>query len=142
MKIKYGNRISVDEFNFLRKTVGWGEIERNLAKKTIENALFIITAVIDEKVIGLTRVSGDGGYTIIITDVIVLPEYQGKGIGKALMTEAMKYIKEQFLKKGQGVSVNLMSAKGRESFYKKFGFEERPNEKVGAGMAQWISCEL
>jgi len=46
MKIKYGNRISVDEFNFLRKTVGWGEIERNLAKKTIENALFIITAVI------------------------------------------------------------------------------------------------
>jgi GNAT superfamily N-acetyltransferase len=141
MNIKYGNRISVDEFNFLRKTVGWGEIEKNLAKKTIENALFIITAVIDEKIIGLTRVSGDAGYTIFITDVIVLPEYQGRGIGKALMTEAMKYIKEQFLEEGQGVSVNLMSAKGRESFYKQFGFEERPNEKVGAGMAQWINYE-
>jgi hypothetical protein len=36
MNIKYGNIISVDEFNFLRKTVGWGEIEKNLAKKTIE----------------------------------------------------------------------------------------------------------
>ena len=141
MNIKYGNRISVEEFNFLRKTVGWGEIEKNLAKKTIENALFIITAVIDEKIIGLTRVSGDAGYTIFITDVIVLPEYQGRGIGKALMTEAMKYIKEQFLEEGQGVSVNLMSAKGRESFYKQFGFEERPNEKVGAGMAQWINYE-
>jgi GNAT superfamily N-acetyltransferase len=141
INIKYGNRISVDEFNFLRKTVGWGEIEKNLAKKTIENALFIITAVIDEKIIGLTRVSGDGGYTIFLTDVIVLPEYQGKGIGKALMTKAMKYIKEQFLEKGQGVSINLMSAKGRESFYKQFGFEERPNEKVGAGMVQWITKE-
>jgi predicted N-acetyltransferase YhbS len=85
----------------------------------------------------LTRVSGDGGYTIFLTDVIVLPEYQEKGIGKALMTKAMKYIKEQFLEKGQGGGgVNLMSAKGRESFYKQFGFEERPNEKVGAGMAQ------
>jgi GNAT superfamily N-acetyltransferase len=141
MNIKYGNRISVDEFNFLRKTVGWGEIEKNLAKKTIENALFIITAVIDGKTIGMARVGGDGGYTIFLTDVIVLPEYQGKGIGKTLMTEAMKYIKEQFLEKGQGVSVNLMSAKGRESFYKQFGFEERPNEKVGAGMAQWINYE-
>lgn len=141
MDIKYGNKITIDEFNFLRKAVGWNEIENNLAKKTIENALFIITAIIDEKIIGLTRVSGDGGYTIVITDVIVLPEYQGKGIGKTLMTEAIKYIKNQFLEKGQTVSVNLMSAKGKETFYKKFGFEERPNDKVGAGMAQYINYE-
>jgi predicted N-acetyltransferase YhbS len=138
MDIKYGNKISIDEFNFLRKAVGWNEIEKNLAEKSIENALFIITAIIDGKTIGLTRVSGDGGYTVLIADVIVLPEYQGKGIGKTLMTEAMKYIKEHFLEKGQEVFVNLMSAKGKESFYKKFGFEERPNDKVGAGMTQWI----
>jgi GNAT superfamily N-acetyltransferase len=141
MDIKYGNKISIDEFNFLRKAVGWNEIEKNLAEKSIENALFIITAIIDEKIIGLTRVSGDGGYTVFIADVIVLPEYQGKGIGKILMTEAMKYIKEHFLEKGQEVFVNLMSAKGKESFYKKFGFEERPNDKVGAGMTQWLKYE-
>jgi GNAT superfamily N-acetyltransferase len=138
MDIKYGNKISIDEFNFLRKAVGWNEIEKNLAEKSIENALFIITAIIDGKTIGLTRVSGDGGYTVFIADVILLPEYQGKGIGKTLMTEAMKYIKENFLEKGQEVFVNLMSAKGKESFYKKFGFEERPNDNVGAGMTQWI----
>jgi ribosomal protein S18 acetylase RimI-like enzyme len=130
--------ITVDEFNFLRKSVGWNEIEKNLALKTINNALFIITAIIDNKIIGLTRVSGDGGYTIFITDVIVLPEYQRKGIGKKLMDKAMNYIKEKFLQNGQSVFVNLMSAKGKETFYKRFGFEERPNDKVGAGMAQWI----
>jgi len=142
MDIKYGNKISIEEFNFLRKMVGWNEIEKNLTEKSIENALFIITAIIDGKVVGLTRVSGDGGYTVLISDVIVLPEYQGKGIGKTLMTEAMKYIKNQFLEKGQTVFVNLMSAKGKESFYKKFGFEERPNDKVGAGMSQWINYEV
>jgi GNAT superfamily N-acetyltransferase len=141
MDIKYSSKISVDEFNFLRKAVGWNEIEKNLAEKSIENALFIITAIIDGKTIGLTRVSGDGGYTIFIADVIVLPEYQRKGIGKTLMTEAMKYIREHFLEEGQEVFVNLMSAKGKESFYKKFGFEERPNDKVGAGMTQWIKYE-
>jgi len=36
------------------------------------------------------------------------------------------------------VFINLMAAKGRESFYKQFGFVERPNEEFGAGMTQWI----
>jgi len=139
MGIKFENTISVDDFNFLRKSVGWSEIEKNLALKGIENALFIITAIVNGKTIGLTRVSGDGGYTIFITDVIVLPEYQNKGIGKQLMTKAMNFINENYLEKGQSVFVNLMSAKGRESFYKQFGFEERPNETVGAGMAQWMT---
>jgi GNAT superfamily N-acetyltransferase len=141
MDIIFGNKISVDNFNFLRKSVGWNEIENNLALKTIENALFIITAIIDEKIIGLTRVSGDGGYTIFITDVIVLPEYQGKGIGRKLMTKAMDFIKNNFLQNGQGACINLMAAKGKESFYKKFGFRERPNDNVGAGMDQWIEKE-
>ncbi|GHT58447.1 hypothetical protein AGMMS50239_03010 [Bacteroidia bacterium] len=84
---------------------------------------------------------GDKGYTVIIRDVIVLPEHQGKGIGKELMQKAMDYIRKRYLQKGQKVFVNLMAAKNRESFYKQFGFEERPNEKVGAGMSQMIEYE-
>ena len=34
--------------------------------------------------------------------------------------------------------VNLMTAFERESFYSQFGFETRPNEKLGAGMTQLI----
>ena len=141
MDIIFGSKISVEDFNFLRKSVGWGELELKIATKSIENALFIVTAIYDGKIIGLTRVSGDGGYTVFITDVIVLPDYQNKGIGKQLITKAMDYIKETFLEKGQGISVNLMSAKGREPFYEKFGFNVRPNENRGAGMDQWIQKE-
>jgi GNAT superfamily N-acetyltransferase len=141
MDIKFENTISVEDFNYLRESVKWNAIEKKLALKGIENALFIVRAIIDGKTIGLTRVSGDGGYNIFITDVIVLPEYQNKGIGKQLMTKAMNFINEKYLEKGQSIFVNLMSAKGRESFYKQFGFEERPNETVGAGMSQWIKKE-
>ena len=31
-----------------------------------------------------------------------------------------------------------MSAKGKEDFYKKFGFTVRPDEDHGAGMCQWV----
>ena len=139
MDIIFRNSISVEDFNYLRKSVGWNEIELKLASKTIENALFIVTAILEGKTIGLTRVSGDGGYTLFITDVIVLPYFQNKGIGKQLMTKAMDYIREKYLERGQGVSVNLMSAKGKETFYEKFGFGVRPNENRGAGMDQWIN---
>jgi GNAT superfamily N-acetyltransferase len=141
MDIKYGNKISVEDFIFLRKSVGWGEMEIKLASNAIKNALFIVTAIFEDKIIGLTRVSGDGGYTVLIQDVIVLPDYQNKGIGKKLMEKVMEFIKEKFIKKDQNIFINLMSAKDREPFYEKFGFEKRPNENFGAGMSQWIKYE-
>ena len=134
----FGNHITVAEFHYLRKAVGWKELDDERAQNSIENALFLVTALIDGKIAGLTRVGGDGGYTIFITDVIVLPEYQKKGIGKKLMAKAMDFIRESYVKKGQSVIVYLMSNKGLEHFYKQFGFEERPNEKFGAGMTQWV----
>ena len=35
---------------------------------------------------------------------------------------------------GTCVSLNLMSAKGKEAFYEKLGFKRRPSETDGAGM--------
>jgi hypothetical protein len=36
---------------------------------------------------------------------------------------------------GQTAFVSLMAANGKESFYEKLGFERRPNETMGSGMA-------
>ena len=77
----------------------------------------------------------------LVPDVIVLPDYQNRGIGKELMSKAMEFINKTFIEKGQTIFVNLISAKGRESFYEKYGFEKRPNDKFGAGMSQWIKKE-
>ena len=138
MIIDYKYNISVEDYNFLRKSVGWNEIDITQAKVGIINSLYLVTAIHKDKTIGLVRVVGDGGYVAIIVDVIVLPDYQGKGIGKSLIQKIMGFINNN-LKVGQSVFVNLMAAKGRESFYRQFGFAERPNEFMGAGMTQWIS---
>ena len=138
MNINYINEISVEDYNYLRKSVGWNLIEEKQAMTGLKNSLFTIVAMDDMKTVGISRVVGDGGYIIIIVDVIVLPAYQGNGIGKTMLTKVMEYINNS-LEPGQGVFVNLMSAKGRESFYGQFGFETRPNDRVGCGMTQWIS---
>ena len=137
MDANYVNSITVKDYNYLRKSVGWPELESKQAQIGINNSAFIISAVVDSKTVGVTRVVGDGGYIAVIVDVMVLPDFQGNGIGKTMMQKSMEYIKST-VGEGQFVFVNLMAAKDRESFYSQFGFEVRPNEKVGAGMTQYI----
>ena len=116
------------------------ELEQSQAQIGISNSAFLVSALADKKTVGVTRVVSDGGYIAIIVDVMVLPEYQGNGIGKTMMQKAMEFIKAN-LKEGQFVFVNLMAAKEREPFYAQFGFEARPNESVGAGMTQYVYYE-
>lgn len=74
----------------------------------------------------------------LIADVMVSTEFQGRGIGRMIMEQMMGFIREN-LADGLTVMVNLMSVKGKEGFYRKFGFIERPNEKDGAGMHLWLN---
>jgi GNAT superfamily N-acetyltransferase len=125
---------TVEEFFELRQSVGWGIGEKDDYKKGIENSLFGVCAILNEEIIGTARVIGDGRTCFYIQDVIVKPEYQRMGIGLALMKETMNFIEENAC---FGAIVGLMSAKGKESFYEKFGFWIRPTEKFGHGMMQF-----
>ncbi len=137
MNIEYTNKITPAEVNMLRRAVGWAEVSEEQLKKGIPNSQFIISAKDGNKTVAMARAVGDGGYFLLLVEVMVLPEYQGHGIGRHMLTEFMSFVKS-YVKPGQTVSVNLMSAKGKEEFYKKFGFIERPDEKYGPGMFQIV----
>ena len=137
MDVQYVNHLSVEDYNYLRKSAQWSEVEGKQAAIGIHHSAFLIAAVVNGKTVGMARVVSDGGYIAIIVDVVVLPDYQGKGIGKAMMQKIMDYLNGT-LEKGQFVFVNLMAAKNKEPFYASFGFEVRPNDNVGAGMTQYL----
>jgi GNAT superfamily N-acetyltransferase len=84
--------------------------------------------------VGITRIVGDDATVFYIQDVIVNLAYQGKGVGHVMMKAVMNYIYNIAC---SGAVVGLMSAKGKEGFYKRYGFWERPNENFGAGMMQF-----
>jgi N-acetylglutamate synthase-like GNAT family acetyltransferase len=107
------------------------------AQSGIDRSDYIIAAKKEDKTIGMARVLTDSGCVALILDVVVLPEYQGNGIGNTMLRMIMSYI-ERNLDEGEIAYVALMAAKGKEGFYQKFGFEERPNDHHGAGMTQWI----
>lgn len=136
--IEYTDHITSEEYMELRRRVVWCEFPLEEAQAGIDNSYMILCARDEGKAIGVMRLLWDGGYIAFLSDVIVDPDYQGQGIGRTLVESAMQRIKND-MKPGYKVKLCLMSAQGKEPFYEKFGFVERPNERLGAGMDQWFT---
>lgn len=137
--LEYLEDVKVEDYNRLRNEVGWGELPKEQAQIGLKNSSYVVSCNDQGKTIGEARVLWDGGYVAYIADVMVSPDYQHQGIGKHLMQMIMDYLHKQVNEKWR-IMIILVAAKGKEGFYKKFGFEERPNEKLGPGMTQWIQC--
>ena len=136
--IEYGNEISTDEYNSLRRSVGWKVLDCEQARRGLDNSMLVIVARRDGQAIGSARVIGDGGYMYLIADVMVRPDCQGLGVGKAMLVRINEWL-EDLGKDGRCVMANLMATKGNEGFYEKLGFISRPNDEMGPGMVRWIN---
>lgn len=107
------------------------------AQKAISNSLFAVSVICDEKVVGMGRLVGDGAIYWYLQEICVMPEYQGRGIGKSIVKRLIEHVEQNGLP-GTRVTLGLMAAKGKESFYEKLGFDSRPNDRGGAGMTKRI----
>jgi len=138
MDVDYIHQISIEDYNRLRVAVGWNAYKPEKVGIALKRSDFITVAQIENQTIGMARVIQDGLQALVM-DVIVLPEYQNRGIGKELMKQVMDYL-DNISREG-GLFVNLMSAQNREGFYERYGFEKRPNERRGSGKTQWIEAK-
>ena len=134
--LKYNNNLSVKEYCELRVAVAWQPIIKEQAQSGLNGSDFIIACRDNDNIVGCARILWDKGYIAYLADVMVKPEYQKQGIGKKLVSECIAYIDNQ-LKDGWRIKIVIVSAKGKEQFYEKFGFELRPNGSDGAGMQTW-----
>ena len=133
------NYITPEEYMEMRRLVEWSAFPLEQAAEGIKNTFILICFRVDGKPVALGRAVSDRGYVVYIADVIVIPEYQGNGLGRKVMEYLMEQIKAS-MKPGYRVMVSLLAAKGKEKFYNKFGFVDRPNEAFGCGMHQWIEA--
>lgn len=62
--------------------------------------------------------------------MVIAPEYQGRGIGKAVAEKLLAYAQSR-LPPGGRTSVQLIAAGGKEGFYEKLGFRKMPGGGCG-----------
>ena len=134
--LEYNNELTVKEYCALRQAVNWQPLAEDQAQSGLDNSDFLIACRDGGNIVGCARIFWDKGYIAYLADVMVRPEYQKQGIGKRLVSECIAYIDRQ-LKDGWRIKIVIVSAKGKEAFYEKFGFELRPNARDGAGMQAW-----
>ena len=134
------NSLTPEEYMELRKLVGWGMFPLEQAAEGLKNSFILVCFRVDGKPVAIGRAVSDHGYVVYIADVIVVPEYQGQGLGRKVMEYLLEQIKAS-LKPGYKVMISLLAAKGKEAFYNKFGFVDRPSEDFGCGMHQWYLAE-
>lgn len=132
------NELDVNTYLNLRKAVDWKIFTEEQAKRAIEGSLLTVTVYDKDIPVGMGRIVGDGAVICYIQDLIVIPEYQGKGVGQMIMESLIDYVKEIRLPDTQ-IMLDLMCAIGREEFYKKYGFIARPTERLGPGMIMYIN---
>ncbi len=128
-------RPSVDEFLQLRQKVAWGDLDRNLAENSLNNSLFHVTIFHDDQLIAMGRVIGDGAMYFYIQDVVVDPSYQQQGVGTMLMDTIEGYLRYTASK---GSTIGLLAAQGKEAFYARYGYTQRPNNTLGHGMCKFV----
>ncbi len=93
-----------------------GEREPEQLARAFRNSYAYIFVYDNEELIGLARALCDGEYQAGIYDVVLLPEYHKKGIGKEMM--------RQLYQKLPVPNIILYAVPGREGFYRKCGFRK------------------
>ena len=119
---------TVEEYQRLRRAVGWGEMTDEGVAAGLPNALCSVVLELDGEAVGCARVVGDSGLYFYLQDVIVLPEHQSRGQGARLMDALMAYLERSAR---PGAFVGLMAAVGAEPFYERYGFRRRSEQTPG-----------
>lgn len=110
------------------KKVGMAYYESQRHQRAFNNSHSVVFVFDNEILVAFGRLISDGEYQSAIYDVAVLPEYQGKGIGKMIV--------KTLIEKTPHCNFILYASPGKELFYEKENFR-----KMKTGMALFINSE-
>lgn len=116
MIFKETNRFKENDLEQLFRSVDWdsGKYPDKL-RKAMKKSDRVVSAWDKDKLVGLMNAITDEQMTVYFPYLLVMPDYQGKGIGKKLCLNMLDYYKDYYRKV-------LTCYDDKLEFYKKMGF--------------------
>ncbi len=123
-------------FMYLRNEVDFMPYLEEDSLKSLENSLYTIFIYDDLlNIIACGRVIGDGVTTFFLKDIIVSEKCKGEKYGDIII----KHIENYILENGTENSyVGLFSTNQSINFYKRNGYNIRPNDLQGPALHKYI----
>lgn len=105
----------------LYTSVGWSAYtsDPSSLEAGFSNSLLTLGAYEGDQLVGIIRAVGDGATIVLIQDILVLPKYQRRGIGTALL----KALLARYPKVRQ-IQLATDNTEKTKAFYRSCGFRE------------------
>ena len=119
MEIKYYDHFHLEEILHLYQSVGWTNYLKrvDILEEAYANSLCVLAAYDGDSLLGIIRAIGDGLTIVFVQDIIVLPEYQRKGIGTKLLKTLMDKYKDVYQ-----MELLTDNTEKTKAFYRSVGF--------------------
>ena len=119
MEIRAYKNYNEQEILKLYSSVGWTAYTDDPAslKVGFENSLLTLAAYEGDTLLGVIRTVGDGQTIVYIQDILVLPDYQRRGIGTALVQAVLEYFREV-----RQITLSTDHTPKTIAFYESLGF--------------------
>ena len=129
LRLQFDNEnIDWNEVVALLQQVGMSSYAPEKHKLAFNNSATVLFVFDENMLIGFGRAISDGVYQAAIYDVVVSPNYQGKGIGKLIV--------QHIIEKKPHCNIILYASVGKEGFYEKENFR-----RMKTGMALFTDSE-
>jgi GNAT superfamily N-acetyltransferase len=117
--------IDLYELEELCNAVGWSRRPLRKVKKAIEYS-FLVVSLWEmrgsrRRLIGFARATSDHAFNATLWDVVVHPDFQSKGLGKALIKYVIKQLRSQDIS-----NITLFADPHVVDFYRNLGFMSDP----------------
>jgi len=75
----------IDDYRRLRAATGLSPKSETAAVRGLANTRYGVSLLRRDEVVGMGRIVGDDGCFYFVVDIAVIPELQGRGLGKRIM---------------------------------------------------------
>ncbi len=116
MIYEFNKKVSSKALADLREAVGWNRMEKEYNNPLL-TSYFHIAVYEENNLIGYIDCVSNGVTDAYIQDLVVHPDYQGRGIGTALMNKMIGHLKEKHI-----YMISVVFEESLKPFYRKFGF--------------------
>jgi ribosomal protein S18 acetylase RimI-like enzyme len=117
--------IDLYELEELCDAVGWSRRPLRKVRKAIQHSFLVVSMWeqrgTQRRLIGFSRATSDHAFNATIWDVVVHPDYQSKGLGKALMKHVIKKLRSEDIS-----NITLFADPHVVDFYRRLGFMSDP----------------
>jgi ribosomal protein S18 acetylase RimI-like enzyme len=121
------------EFESLLVSVGFRGHDPASTELALANTLFCICAMDEKEVIGLGRIVGDGAISLLLTNIMVRPSYQRRGIGTRIVRELLSCVEEL---PHRNIVLEVAPLPGSQEFYESLDFKS--SRGAPPGMVKWF----